>query len=332
VKNFLGWIAILLTASHTCAGTLFYASVINSDLLRGSVNITCNMKKGYRLVGARANQNVNSFLFHSFHQKQLRLLMNKRFPLSFLFVVLSSVTAMQADTIYRETFGSTVNSSPLSGVSWSGYAGSAAGILADNLLGLSNAGGSPSNLDNINAGLSASQSLGFAFASTTSNVFVYTSEYTVDTSLWNISSISFYSGVTSPAVGYHIAVQIGDNWYATTASLTNSTSVANAAAFAAGAQQVTFNWTTDASSWSALNFTAGTTLSLGSPLISSLPSGNITGFGLYSPSNSSGAVRRFDTFQIDALAAIPESTSWGTALGAGLAIVVLGRVKQRLQM
>jgi hypothetical protein len=80
--------------------------------------------------------------------------------------------------------------------------------------------------------------------------------------------------------------------------------VASAANFNSQAQQMIFNWTTAASAWNSLTFIPGTTLALGSGLLSDLPGDNITAFGLYSDAEPGitapgNATRRFDTFQID---------------------------------
>jgi hypothetical protein len=66
-----------------------------------------------------------------------------------------------------------------------------------------------------------------------------------------------------------------------------------------------------------LTFVSGTTLALGSTLLSDLPGDNITAFGLYSDAEAgAGATRRFDTFQIDT---IPEPSSVVLALfGVGM--------------
>jgi hypothetical protein len=202
------------------------------------------------------------------------------------------------------------------------------GTYANNF-GISSALGSPNNLDNINAGASLSQANGLLFTSggtaATMNWIAYTAGYTVDTTANPIQDISFYAGSTvngASIPGFRIAVQIDGNWYASSAVLANPVSVSSAANFhnapgSGGAQQVTFNWTTAASAWDSLTFVPGTSLVLGSTLVSDLPGDNITAFGLYSDAEAgAGATRRFDTFQIDP---VPEPSSVVLVLsGVGL--------------
>jgi hypothetical protein len=239
--------------------------------------------------------------------------------------------------IYREVFGNnTAGNNLLSTVGWSGAWGPTAtdsaggGMLANNF-GVSSALGSPSNLENINAGgPSLSQANGLLFTSggtaATMNWIAYTAGYTVDTTANPIQDISFYAGSTVNGTygipGARIAIQIDGNWYASSAVLANPVSVSSAANFhnapgSGGAQQVTFTWTTAASAWDSLTFVSGTTLALGSTLLSDLPGDNITAFGLYSDAEAgAGATRRFDTFQIDT---IPEPSSVVLALfGVGM--------------
>jgi hypothetical protein len=238
---------------------------------------------------------------------------------------LLSMQVTQAQ-IYREVFGNnTAVNNLLSTVGWSGAWGPTAtdsaggGMLANNF-GVSTALGSPQNLENINAGgPSLSQANGLLFTSggtaATMNWIAYTTGYTVDTTATPIQDISFYAGSTVNAgviPGFRIAVQIDGNWYASSAVLANPVSVSSAANFhlgagSGGAQQVTFNWTTAASAWDSLTFVPGTSLVLGSTLVSPLPGDNITAFGLYSDQlTGAGATRRFDTFQIDP---VPEPSS-----------------------
>jgi len=249
--------------------------------------------------------------------------------------ILLSMQVTYADVIYRETFGGP--STPAANVNtnfefdgWSGYwsptaqneaAGNAAG--AWNNFGAGSSLGIPTNLTNINAGIEA-RTNGFPFSSgfnsVSNNLLVYTTEYTVDTSIFSISTISFYSGNTSNTFpngmpAWRIAVQIGGAWYASDQLLIQTNIVGNAAAFNTSGQQLIFNWTTAAGAWRSLDFTAGTSLVLSnSALGSDLPGGNLDAFGLYSDPavNTNGvggtATRRWDTYEINA-SAIPEPSS-----------------------
>ena len=250
----------------------------------------------------------------------------------FVGATLLSMQVTQAQ-IYREVFGNnTAGNNLLSTVGWSGAWGPTATDSSNpspNNFGISAALGDPQNLDNINAGgPSPSMANGLVFTSGTgaaaANWIAYTT-YTVDPTATPIQDISFYAGSTvNGSFGipwFRIAVEIGGNWYASTAAFNNSVSVATASVFNSQAQKVTFNWTTAASAWDSLSFTPGTTLVLGSTLASPLPGGNITAFGLYSDqepgtAGPGSATRRFDTFQIDP---VPEPSSVVLVLsGVGL--------------
>ena len=250
--------------------------------------------------------------------------------------------------IYREVFGNnTAGNNLLSTVGWSGAWGptatdSAGGGMIANNFGVSASLGSPQNLENINAGgPSLSQANGLLFTSggtaATMNWIAYTTGYTVDTTANPIQDISFYAGSTVNGAngipGFRIAVQIDGNWYASSAVLANPVSVSSAANFhnapggsSGGAQQVTFNWTTAASAWDSLTFVPGTSLVLGSTLVSDLPGDNITAFGLYSDAEAgAGATRRFDTFQMDT---IPEPSSVVLALSGVGVLMGLRRLRK----
>lgn len=77
--------------------------------------------------------------------------------------------------------------------------------------------------------------------------------------------------------------------------------------FKTKAELKTFTFSTNASDWQILNFTSGTSMSLGSVLSSDLPAGDITAFGLYT--NYKTKTFRFDTYEIQA-DPIPEPPHW----------------------
>jgi PEP-CTERM motif len=248
-------------------------------------------------------------------------------------VLLSMQVSQAQSPIYREVFGNTSGAANglLSTVGWQGNWGPTATDASNpspNNFGVSSALGDPNNLDNINAGGPAlSTANGLLFTSGTgaslNNWIAYTTGYTVNTALTPVQDISFYAGSAAlgdgSIPGFRIAVQIDGNWYASTAVLANTVAVSSAANFNSLAQKLTFNWTTAASAWDSLDFTPGTSLVLGSTLISDLPGDPITGFGLYSDQEANGgnATRRVDTFQIDST--VPEPGSVVLALmGVGL--------------
>jgi hypothetical protein len=250
--------------------------------------------------------------------------------------ILLSLQVTHAQTpIYREVFGNnTAVNLNVTGVGWvgdygvNGYSPSVLGGAYTNNFGISSALGDPQNLDNINAGgaaLSTANGLLFTSGGTmaTANWIAYTTGYTVDTSVNSIQDISFYAGSAvngSVIPGFRVAVQIDGNWYATSQVFANTVSVGSAANFNSLAQQETFTWTTAASAWDSLSFTAGTSLVLGSTLVSDLPSDSITAFGLYSDAITGGSTRRADTFEIDA-SPVPEPGSVMLAM-SGLGVLM----------
>jgi len=261
------------------------------------------------------------------------LCLNKLVVLAGTILLSMQVTQAQVP-IYREVFGNnSATNANLNLVGWSGAWGPTATDSSNpspNNFGISTALGDPQNLDNINAGgPSLSLANGLAFTSGTgaslNNWIAYTTGYTVNTALTPIQDISFYAGSAANGTfgipGFRIAVQIDGNWYASTEVLANTVAVASAANFNTLAQQVVFNWTTAASAWDSLTFVPGTTLALGSPLLSDLPGDPVTAFGLYSDqepgtAGPGNATRRFDTYQIDT---VPEPSSVVLALfGAGM--------------
>ena len=226
--------------------------------------------------------------------------------------------ATQAQTaIYRQVFGNSTNVSSanvaLSTVGWQGNWGPTATDSSNpspNNFGLSASVGSPTTLDNINAGGPASTTInGYMFTSGTganlNNWIAYQNTYTVNTAVTPIQTISFYCASAANGAygipGARIAVQIGGNWYVTSQVFSNTVSVSSGSNVNSLAQQVTFTWTTAASAWDSLTFVPGASLVLGSALTSPLPGGNLTAFGLYSDQEPGGgnATRRFDTFEID---------------------------------
>lgn len=247
--------------------------------------------------------------------------------------ILLSMQVTQAQvTIYREIFANLAISNNLpSSDSWVGSWNSAAtdsqagGSSATSYFGISSSAG---NSTAVGAPINTTPAevntnRGFLFISGgaglpgATNWIATTSAYTVNTGANTVNDMSFYSGNAYTASLEHIVVQIDGNWYATVQTFGNAVAVTSAANFAAQAQQDIFTWTTAASAWETLNYTPGTTLTLGSVLSSALPGDNITAFGLYSDAlGGAGATTRVDTFQIDA---VPEPSSVALVLsGVGV--------------
>lgn len=240
--------------------------------------------------------------------------------------ILFSIQLAQAQPtpIYRELWANTsgVNAAP-SVDSWVGSFGSSAfdsqntaqgGGATAGFFGLSSSTGNSSGPVGINTTpAEPATGPGFLFVSgaaghpSGTNWIATTSAYTVNTSAYTINDMSFYSGNAFTASLEHFVVQIDGNWYASVQTFGNAAAVSSAANFAAQAQLDTFTWTTAASAWETLNYTPGTTLTVGSVLTSALPGDNITAFGLYSDGPGTGTMRA-DTYQIDAFA-VPEPSS-----------------------
>lgn len=271
--------------------------------------------------------------------------------------VLFCLQATYADVIYRETFSQTAGAANTNFDfdGWAGYWSSTAQTTDQgnttngafqtvyNNFGLGSSLGRPSGgtYTNVNAGPNVGNTNGFAFSSgflsVSNSILTYTTEYTVNQSLWNVGSISFYSGNTSNAFpngmpAWRIAIQMDGNWYASSQLLVQTVNVAAAANFPTTAQQLVFNWTTTASAWDSLSFVPGSTLALGGVIGSDLPADPITAFGLYSDAsvNTNGvggiATRRWDSYEIDGTA-VPEPSSVMLALvGFG---ALLGLLRSR---
>jgi hypothetical protein len=216
-------------------------------------------------------------------------------PLRFLLTVCLlcstfSATA-KAAVIYRETFGNTTGSNvALPAGGWTSTSNGGSGWRSSPNTGRA------TDLPNVSAGTTSSQSIGYLLNTTNTVSIIYTTEYVIaQTVIPDLATISWYQGNNTPSET-RVIVQIGGSWYATTETFTN-TAVASNANFGAEAEVQVFNWTTSASSWRALTV-SGSTETLGATLTESLPTGQITAFGLYFAATSS---QRFDTFEIQTI-------------------------------
>lgn len=251
--------------------------------------------------------------------------------------LISFVSTISAQSvIYRETFSTSVNNVSLTGsAGWAAHSASAGTRHTDpTLYGLSNQVGRPTGLANVNSGDTDALNTGFAFIASGPNIstLLWTDEYTVDRSVFAVSSITFNMGNASTGSIARVAVEIGGAWYATDQTFQNTVTTSSAANFAANAQTMTFSFTSEATAWRALSFatpdplTADTTaFSLGGTTLESiLPTGDITAFGIYMTSQNT---MRFDTFTIEATAAVPEPSTY--AILAGLAVLGCGTLHRR---
>jgi hypothetical protein len=241
-------------------------------------------------------------------------------------LALTASSSFAQAVIYRETFGTTVDQQPIANIGWITYTGNgtANAQLANNAqssLGL--ATGKPTDLPNVNAGSSDSMVSGVGFVASgngTNDLFTYTNEYLVDRSSFTDISFTWWAASRySNLDTQRIVVQIGGVWYASNNPIVPP-GVGSGANFNSGAQQFNLDLTSTASDWRTVNFQVGTPLTLGSVLGSALPSGNITGFGLYvelgnymvttpPTSNPTDESSRFDTYTILANPIVPATTA-----------------------
>lgn len=234
-----------------------------------------------------------------------------------------ATTSLQAQVLYRQTFGTTTNNVSVGTVGWTVATGEGAtnyttGFSTGNGLGgwLNNSNGNPQNLPNINTGsTSTSETTGLAVVSLTNSSnhlgIIYTSPFSLNPADYSAGlQFSWNQGNSSTTINYRVAIQVNGAWYASTQTFANATAVGSVANFASQSVAMTFDFNTLAATWRNLDFTLSQKLALGSTLTSNLSEGNITGFGLYMDTPS-GGTSRFDTFTITA---VPEPTTVGLAL------------------
>ncbi len=238
-------------------------------------------------------------------------------PLIAALAVSSILPASAQDVIYREVFGrSGTGSSVVSVYNWEAYGVNGVDETANtNNAGVSADGpgvGSFSNINSlpaVNSGVTGTTPTndGRTFFFNNASFLAYTTEYAVDRSIFTINTISWDQRGTGPALS--AAVQIGGSWYVSQALPNpNATGVWNTSVLDFGT-----------ATWSTLDFTAGSTLAIGSA--TALPSGNLTAFGFYAASGASGGTR-IDGFTITA---VPEPSTYGIIFGVGLIALAVAR-------
>lgn len=248
--------------------------------------------------------------------------------------------------LYRQVFGNSGGGNNIAAsVKWSAYdaaqgavdiSGTGAGPGYD----ISHAAGKTTTLGNVNSTVTAtSTSVGYFFTqgvagptggalpvgdvqlvipnATESTYFganadLDPSHYSTLTFSWEASNLNFISGVNVNVL--RLAVEVGGNWYVSATSYSPPIS----GTFATSAVDESFVFTTLAASWNTLNFTVGSTLSMGSTAGSDL-SGVIQNFGIFiqNTSGTTAGVSGFDTFTLTGIA-VPEPSS--------LALVAIGFV------
>jgi hypothetical protein len=233
-----------------------------------------------------------------------------KLPLIAAGVFQSLCAASFGSVIYHESFSATVDAVavPGSGIGWTTVGGN---------WKFANSNGKPQDLPNVNAGsetiaglnLTGQVATGFVWNDTSSgDSLITTAEYTIASSLVSqLATISWYQGNANTSMTSRVAIQIAGNWYASDLAFSNSAAVASGGNFgnsSGGAALMSFNWTAAGSEWRELMVVGNDVTLSGSVLTDDLPSGDITGFGLYFSDRS--ATQRFDSFQIET---IPEPAS-----------------------
>jgi hypothetical protein len=268
--------------------------------------------------------------------------------------LLNFCSLVQADVIYRETFG---RPDPASGnlgpqlFDWARW--NAAGGVGSTTSGVSSDGvGKPTDLANTASagphhdGTFNAYAEGWSFQDGTLRLSM-TPEFAFDPANYTAGSIVFsWQQGNALISGSHqnikLAVRAGGTWYVTNQNFVNTTAVGSGANFGnpddgsatAGAQPMSYTYDPAAANWLLLNFdgtydastdtavAATTALSIGAAAPADL-SGPITAFGFYR--DLTGANFRFDTFQIDAIP-VPEPATWALGVMAGCLLLLRRRI------
>jgi hypothetical protein len=196
---------------------------------------------------------------------------------------------------------------------------------------VTNEPGRPQDLDNVNAGASFSQANGFyafgaVYPAYTDRILLFTDEYALDRSVWNVTAVSWRQGndLDIDPAETRVAVRIAGTWYVSTQAFTSADMPQGQFAASPNAVQHTFLFDTAADAWRPLLFTPAAVLqlTLDEQLAAPLPDGDITAFGLY-VWEKGARYNAIDTLQVDGLL-VPEPATMAT-LGAGLGLLLRRR-------
>jgi len=215
-------------------------------------------------------------------------------------IITTTIIVPQENVIYRELFWNESTSNiPLADRGWMVYETGGV-VVPGNRQVISGSIGNLSSLQNINAGdidPTPEDNRGLAVAFNAVNTyFFFTNEHSIDLGSTTIDEINWFQGPNTLSES-RVAIQINGQWYVSTATF-EGPNIGSSNNFPTQAEKKTFTFSTAAADWQELNFTAGSQLSLGSVLSSDLPTGTITGFGLYC-NDANGFTMRFDSYQIE---------------------------------
>lgn len=248
-----------------------------------------------------------------------------RFIILLLTILCGSAATAPAVLIYREVFDNpTSGNINITTANWSMYTGSSAQTPLVANGGISNLSTRPAGLSNVGQADVTTADDGFVFFGNTSApspVLVITSEYSGATPInkLTLTDISFYQGNTTTSGTFRVALEIDGAWYVSASQ--SATTVSTGGNFGTQAQQRTYSDFTG-STWSLLNFTAGSTLGISGTTGIALPTGEVTSFGVFSTRTDSTTFARFDTFEIQA---IPEPAALPILLSTALMALTLRR-------
>jgi len=252
------------------------------------------------------------------------------------FVVASAIlsTESHAAVIYRQNFGylgtnpGTGERTTLSNVGWNGLSSASVGGNVNTspayYVRNSNYTGRPTNLSNVNAPVSASDQYGLVQIFRADNQalesLIYTDQYSIDRTDFEIDTISWYAAGTSGGANQESlrgALQIGGSWYVSQQMFAIALAGNNPANFGTSAGLVSLNM--DTATWYTLTASVGSPFAIGS-VATALPTGDVSAFGLFGvPRQVNGSYLMFDSFTIDATA-VPEPSGIllvGVALALG---------------
>jgi hypothetical protein len=138
-----------------------------------------------------------------------------------------------------------------------------------------------------------------------------------------IDNVQFFMANNSVAIVTHVAVRIGGNWYGSNTGFTTNFATGSNLFDPASTDPVNTNdialnfaFTNAASAWRDITFTPGSALSIAaSTLAADLPTGDITGLGLFVVHNGGGS-RALDGVVVNA-SPIPEPATFAALAGVG---------------